>query len=614
MEEAHAAASSSLGTGVHAAYIEEWNVQEDHGVDEVHMDDYPVYSQSLSHQLCKGYDEVGDGIMDFLQVQASSLEENAAVNSNFPPFDNVSIVNGRPQTGESERIMIEISLHRYSDTFQVHWATRTSMFAPAGGGQASASSSAPFDIRHPSQAQASSVGGCSFEASPDGGNGQNVQSNGLPFEPPDEVKKLLRPEDWQAITSAWQGAEEQAMAWARGDIDDFEDGAQEAHDSLDSFASPHLQGSMSEMSSRQRRPKKKKKEPAWNEDFGLLGKDSNYPPPLRRYFDRVPAESSVAKEAIRPEVARLHGAKSVPDVWSKAHPSYAPDISEATKKRMSSSGAACHEVLCEKREQQWINGWEKSCSEDNPMLHPHLRHYFDRRGLEASYRMRPFINACTPVMRPRTPRRPSTREKIMRVCASEPKIIGPGNPEDNLGAAGRVGGEIPWSRRCFMYGCESSTKINPFDGGKIPWVMDHHRTEAEDNEGVHPLLRHSFDKAGLESSFRQRGRHYGRPLKVCGADGHPGVPTDPAERKARGPSHWGNTLEMGSRRSSGIASEVSQNSTRALAPGPSIGQTVRMREATQLGGAMAMLAKHTANGPKALENSSSAPSLIGING
>mmetsp|Transcript_104141 Transcript_104141/g.324714 ORF Transcript_104141/g.324714 Transcript_104141/m.324714 type:complete len:209 (+) Transcript_104141:3-629(+) len=32
---------------------------------------------------------------------------------------------------------------------------------------------------------------------------------------------------------------------------------------------------------------------------------------------------------------------------------------------------------------------------------------------------------------------------------------------------------------------------------------------------MNPVLRHYFDQDGVESSFRNRGRHYGRPKKVC---------------------------------------------------------------------------------------------------
>jgi len=54
---------------------------------------------------------------------------------------------------------------------------------------------------------------------------------------------------------------------------------------------------------------------------------------------------------------------------------------------------------------------------------------------------------------------------------------------------------------------------------KIPWVKDHHVTVATDNEGLNPMLRHFFDQDGLESSFRNRGMHYGRkPLDTWGVE------------------------------------------------------------------------------------------------
>merc|ERR1711904_706909 len=42
--------------------------------------------------------------------------------------------------------------------------------------------------------------------------------------------------------------------------------------------------------------------------------------------------------------------------------------------------------------------------------------------------------------------------------------------------------------------------------GEIPWVADHNIAESVDNGGLHPKLRHYFDRDGLPSSFKNRGR------------------------------------------------------------------------------------------------------------
>merc|ERR1712060_645135 len=60
-------------------------------------------------------------------------------------------------------------------------------------------------------------------------------------------------------------------------------------------------------------------------------------------------------------------------------------------------------------------------------------------------------------------------------------------------------------------------------GSKIPWVNDHHLLESDDNTILNPRLRHYFGGEGLESSFRMRGRHYGRPLPAV--MGLPPLPT-----------------------------------------------------------------------------------------
>ncbi|CAE8614688.1 unnamed protein product, partial [Polarella glacialis] len=64
---------------------------------------------------------------------------------------------------------------------------------------------------------------------------------------------------------------------------------------------------------------------------------------------------------------------------------------------------------------------------------------------------------------------------------------------------------IHWGTRCLRYGPDPQVREGK-EGEQIPWVYDFHRSEAEDNEMLHPVFRHYFDQNGLESSFRNRGR------------------------------------------------------------------------------------------------------------
>mmetsp|Transcript_60674 Transcript_60674/g.169572 ORF Transcript_60674/g.169572 Transcript_60674/m.169572 type:complete len:869 (-) Transcript_60674:176-2782(-) len=314
-------------------------------------------------------------------------------------------------------------------------------------------------------------------------------SDAMTFEPPEEVKKWLSKEDWAALMAAWEKAEAEDMAWAAGE-DGW--GGQSSPS-----ASPMRHGP------RRRRP--------WKPDFQVLGQDSNRPPPLRRYFDELPSETSIPRQPVRPDVAKLFGPeRSRGDIWSIQHPSFPPDISEATSRRLARSGPDCHEVLMEQRESQWVEAWQKTCSVDNDNLHPLLRHYFDRRGLETSYRTRPDVDKVTPKLRPRTPGRPSTREKLLRFSTSEPSL--PKDAEPDIDAGKRGEGYISWGRRCLTHGPDAFKRVAE-DGSRIPWVHDHNRTESEDNNGLNPWLRHYFGKDGIESSFRNRGRHHGRPLR-----------------------------------------------------------------------------------------------------
>lgn len=80
-------------------------------------------------------------------------------------------------------------------------------------------------------------------------------------------------------------------------------------------------------------------------------------------------------------------------------------------------------------------------------------------------------------------------------------------------------GGIHWGARCQMYNTDAY-KIKPKKVNGVlqkvntPWVKDHHVCVAFDNNGLHPTLRHYFDQDGIESSFRNRGMHYGRKPKA----------------------------------------------------------------------------------------------------
>jgi len=239
------------------------------------------------------------------------------------------------------------------------------------------------------------------------------------------------------------------------------------------------------------------------------------------------------KQPVRPDVARLVKGTHLHregDIFSSSHPTFAPDIADITARRLARSSGNL-EVYLEERERNWENKAHLTCSVDNDSLHPHMRHYFDRRGLEASYRTRPHIDKVAPRLPPRTPGRPSTREKILRHYNSDSAInlntvegkraaaLASADPDVQKRA---VEENIHWGRRCLMVGPDASVR-HAMDGSKIPWVGDHHLLESDDNRILNPRLRHYFDGEGLESSFRMRGRHYGRPLLVPG--GLPRLPT-----------------------------------------------------------------------------------------
>lgn len=154
----------------------------------------------------------------------------------------------------------------------------------------------------------------------------------------------------------------------------------------------------------------------------------------------------------------------------------------------------------------WVEHWWKSATTDNDALHPYLRHYFDRRGVEASYRTRPEIDETSPVYQYRTPRHVGFRYKA--VIAPVNSIAG--NADDPLDISNRCSGNIQWKDRCRIFGTEPKPALSPKT--KIQWVSDHHIMESDDNTMFNPVFRHYFDKIGAESSFRNRGRVSGRPM------------------------------------------------------------------------------------------------------
>jgi hypothetical protein len=311
---------------------------------------------------------------------------------------------------------------------------------------------------------------------------------------PESVQKWLRQEDWEALTKAWQEAEAQAIAWA--DASDNEEARMEelyqeaSHVCLQPSVSTTSLPPLSRPGKQKRRKTKQ-----WDEQFGLMGKDTGKPPALRRYFDATPSET--------------RGARGSDSNLGKAKPFKLP------------------EHLASRR--NWVDTHHQTVSPDNEALHPHLRSYFDRRGLESCYRQRPHVNATTKLFPPRTPQRPSTREKIMRfrTSLSEPSLASgsimsnsnqsEGMEEESRGVEGRHTGGVNWGERCQMLGT-ADYKVKTKDRAKgsaspqkIPWVKDHHVSVALDNTILNPMLRHYFDADGLESSFRNRGQHYGRP-------------------------------------------------------------------------------------------------------
>merc|ERR1719277_1199653 len=72
---------------------------------------------------------------------------------------------------------------------------------------------------------------------------------------------------------------------------------------------------------------------------------------------------------------------------------------------------------------RWNDQWSSLASRDNDGIHRHLRHYFDRRGMEASFRQRPHADSeWLQRQRPRSSQRPSDEELKLKYSASAPSL------------------------------------------------------------------------------------------------------------------------------------------------------------------------------------------------
>lgn len=345
---------------------------------------------------------------------------------------------------------------------------------------------------------------------------EQALANVDPFDPPDEVKNMLS-QDELAIVRRQIMKHEQAM------VLEWEADEAEAYHMQSMMTGP---GDSYVAASGSHPSKQGRGQAKWDQNFHQLGKDSNMPPPLRRYFDELPKENSRAKQPVRSDIMKLFPGQAN-SIFSIQHPTFAPDLGELPR-FSASDPKVVEKARNQQREKDFIDRFDLSCSVDNDLLHPHLRHYFDRRGIKSGYKNRPHVDKVTPKLRPRTPERPSTREKILRYYASDSALLASlglskGSPAKVVsGARERGEGDITWGRRCLMFGPDKAVRQGE-DNDKIPWVSDHHRMESEDNEILNPLLRHYFERDGLESSFRMRGRHYGRPLPAV--MGVPAIPT-----------------------------------------------------------------------------------------
>jgi len=215
------------------------------------------------------------------------------------------------------------------------------------------------------------------------------------------------------------------------------------------------------------------RERGWNHRHHTHGYcDTGNPKMRRRYFDEVCNEPSCPK---------------VDPLWEFD--------SEVGDQQATSCSAMSQGGESQRKRKPWVDAFWMDCSTDNPLLNPLLRHYFDRRGIEASYRTRPEVAKHAPVLPSKSPREPYPQH------SKESKALIKNEPN------------IHWGNRCLMYGCKYKLdKKAQTMSGEIPWVEDHNVDECVDNVGLHPYLRHYFDRDGLPSSFKNRGRNYGRPL------------------------------------------------------------------------------------------------------
>mmetsp|Transcript_65147 Transcript_65147/g.121436 ORF Transcript_65147/g.121436 Transcript_65147/m.121436 type:complete len:387 (-) Transcript_65147:43-1203(-) len=301
------------------------------------------------------------------------------------------------------------------------------------------------------------------------------------FMPPDHVKRLLRPEDWEALTKVWAQVEEETLRMVEEDWDDAE--LQEVRALRAKKATSQSPG------------KEKRKQQPWNQEFHLMGMDHRRRPArLRRYFD--PANNGHTPWCPIPEEIQENRLKST--LLGKADTSKEPYLHTA------------HSV-------PWSDAFHHTVDVDNDKLHPMLRHYFDCRGLEASFRTRPHVSKSDWRTKVRTPRRPPTRDRILKWSVSEPSLLSSSSVRtkeeicpQSLDTDARHTGSITWGRRCLQYGRPGSQPRIQGPPGTIPWVHDHHVSVSFDNDILNPRLRHYFKEEGLEASFRNRGHHYGR--------------------------------------------------------------------------------------------------------
>lgn len=341
-----------------------------------------------------------------------------------------------------------------------------------------------------------------------------------------------------ALAKAWEEAEAQAIAWAESedwddDADNWNEGEGGGSGSR-SRSNSHASGSASGFGSsvvgqgsglrpvrRRLVPKKE-----WKDDFHLVGQDTGRAAPMRRYFGSESAERSPGCPTSRldpidhPSKPVAHPGKALPDLAKRPY-------GVKSKDDFSSPSSPSLESLQQERsnalrEARWCAEHWQSVTVDNPLLHPHFRHYFDRRGLEASYRTRPNLDRVTKRDRPRTPQKPSTDDLLRKFSSSAPQLEGVYKEDGGVDVAARHAGNMPWSKRCFFYGPDKKPPVPPNEG-RIPWIGDFQNVVTEDNELMNPMQRHYFDSDGIESSYRNRGHHYGRPMRqIFGKHPSPG--------------------------------------------------------------------------------------------